>query len=468
MLADSPDHRHSVVAIAGEDAAHSRILHGLADQSPALIAICNPAGEYLYANGAFAAALGLPPEALPGRNEARVLRETGAPDALRVGPPAQISQREVDVRIDSGARRFLISRFPILGNQGTPIAAGMIATDLPPLEVEPDEDGKQRHAELLQALEKMERLAYTDRLTGAWNRRHLEDSALLEMSRAERHGHPVSLLVLDVDHFKEINDQFGHAVGDYVLVELVRCLRTSLRRTDTITRWGGEEFVVLAADTPLHEAEQLAHKLCARVAEVPLSSARHITISIGVAEYQSGESFEHWFERADQAMFRAKADGRNRIVADPATTFGGAERGLAAPVQLVWRNSYCSGNAVVDREHRELFEHANRLLQDIVTHAPRTRIIEGAQRLLQDIGAHFASEEALHQEIGYPARDAHAAEHARLLDMAGQLFARTANEAMPAGEVFHFLAYDVIAQHLLGADRHYFPYLASPDTPAAN
>lgn len=449
------------------DDPRAALLRALADQSPTLIAICGLGGQYLYANDAFAQALGLPRESLPGRLEDEILQHTGAPAALRVGKPvnhAELTHREEEARVGPRLRRFLISRCPILDDDRTPIATGLIATDLANLPSGEAKDGETRHAELLRALEQMERLAFTDRLTGAWNRRHLEDAALLEMARAERHGHPVSLLVLDVDHFKEINDEFGHAVGDYVLVELVRTLRSNIRRSDTVTRWGGEEFVILAADTPLAEAAHLAQKICERIAAAQLSSVRPVTVSVGVAEYQCGEGFENWFERTDKAMFRAKSEGRNRVVADPLSAFGAKDgQTVAAPVQLVWRHSYCSGDTDIDRQHRELFEHANRLLQGVISHAPREQVLDAARLLLGDIAVHFADEERLHDEIGYPARVDHAAEHARLLDKAVRLFDEAGCEDLPIAEVFHFLAYEVIAQHLLGADRHYFPYLESPD-----
>lgn len=466
----------SPAAKAGDPRAS--LLHSLLEQSPALIAIRGHRGDYLYANDAFARALGVPAESLAGRHEDDILHDASTRQALRIGSTAAqdgVSHTEEEAEIGLRKRRFLTTRFPIRSHNGKVIATGMIATELGAqtrtgMPIDPAEYAEARHAELLRALEQMERLAYTDRLTGAWNRRHLEDAALLEMSRAERHGHPVALLVLDIDHFKDINDHFGHAVGDYVLVELVRCIRSDIRRADTITRWGGEEFIVLAPDTPLHEAEQLAHKLCARVAATQLSSARQVTISVGVAEYQCGEGLDHWLSRADRAMYRAKSSGRNGVIADPHTAFGAdGSRAACSPVQLVWRDIYRSGDTTVDRQHRQLFEHANRLLQAVIGHAPREQILEATRLLVEDIAAHFADEERLHGEISFPGRHAHAAEHARLLEKAERLFEQASSDGdLPVAEVFHFLAYEVVAQHLVGADRNYFPYIEKPPNDAAH
>lgn len=174
-----------------------------------------------------------------------------------------------------------------------------------------------------------------------------------------------------------------------------------------------------------------------------------------------GEGFEHWLARADRAMYRAKDTGRNRVVADPYSAFASDGTHMAcSPVELVWRESYRSGNERVDRQHRQLFEHANRLLHAVISHAPRAEVLEAMTVLVEDITAHFADKEQLHRSIGFPAREAHAAEHGRLLAKAARLFERARQDAeLPIAEVFQFLAYDVVAQHLVGADRQYFRYL---------
>ena len=456
------------------------LLQSLIDQSPAFIAVRAIDGIYLYVNNAFARTLGVAPEAIVGRREEDLPPGAGIPPVLRAECEAaergQVRSAEEEGDFGARSRRLLITRFPIRA-QGEIFATGLIASEIDaPLAAEPDvraslEQAEASNAELRRALERMERLAYTDRLTGAWNRRHLDDAVVVEMSRTERHGHPVSMLLLDIDHFKALNDQYGHSVGDGVLIELVRCLRGGLRRADTVTRWGGEEFIVLAPDTPLTEAEQFAHKLGTRVAAATLSEAlsEPVTISIGVAELQPGEGFEAWLQRADRALYRAKQAGRNRCVADPLTAFGDCPTRPSPPslVKLMWRDTYNSGDRQIDRQHRGLFERANRLLDAVITSAPREHVLHAARELVNDVAAHFADEERLHERIGYPARQAHAQEHAMLLDKAARLSERAAVETLAPAELFQFLAYEVICQHLLGADRHYFPYLDQPAEPAS-
>jgi diguanylate cyclase (GGDEF)-like protein len=168
----------------------------------------------------------------------------------------------------------------------------------------------QRLAEALSALE---RIASTDRLTGAWNRHWLDEAARREIERARRYGTPLSLLMIDVDGFKRINDRHGHAAGDDVLARIAGRLRAEIRATDSLTRWGGEEFIVLAPGTPLPGAATLAENLRRRIEQLALAGIGPVTISVGVGEYRAGQRFEDLIAAADAAMYAAKRAGRNRV-----------------------------------------------------------------------------------------------------------------------------------------------------------
>ena len=158
-------------------------------------------------------------------------------------------------------------------------------------------------------------LAVTDTLTGVWNRRHGTELLTADLS-ARRPGQALSLLMLDIDHFKTINDTFGHQAGDHVLIEIASRLRTSLRGSDMVARWGGEEFVVLLRDCALPDALRLAEDIRAAIAELPFGAMGSLTVSVGVAEARAGEDLTTWLERADQALYRAKRSGRNEVAAD--------------------------------------------------------------------------------------------------------------------------------------------------------
>ena len=156
-------------------------------------------------------------------------------------------------------------------------------------------------------------MAITDPLTGAYNRRYLEQRAaksLEDWARYERHE---SLLLIDIDYFKRINDKFGHSVGDRALQELVRMIRQRVRAADTLCRFGGEEFVLLLSEANAAVAERVANKLRREVERARILPEGSITLSIGICDVSCATSVEHWFKLADAALYLAKSNGRNRV-----------------------------------------------------------------------------------------------------------------------------------------------------------
>ena len=151
--------------------------------------------------------------------------------------------------------------------------------------------------------------ALTDTLTRLPNRRAFELALTRELSRAERYGTPFSLVLVDLDRFKQINDTLGHDHGDEVLRRVARFLVEGVRREDVVARWGGEEFALLLPSTRASDALRLAERLRQALEDLDLG----VTASFGVAEYLPGESEEALFRRADQALYRAKERGRNRV-----------------------------------------------------------------------------------------------------------------------------------------------------------
>ncbi len=158
------------------------------------------------------------------------------------------------------------------------------------------------------------RLAATDVLTGSANRRELETELGYQAQIAERYGQACSLIMFDLDDFKRVNDIHGHEVGDLVLRELVAVTNERLRGVDTLARWGGEEFMVLAPATGLEGARELAERIRGALEAHPFSGLGwSLTASFGVAQYQPGEEVSGLFRRVDRALYRAKEGGRNRV-----------------------------------------------------------------------------------------------------------------------------------------------------------
>jgi diguanylate cyclase (GGDEF)-like protein len=170
-----------------------------------------------------------------------------------------------------------------------------------------------------QLFETVQHLAITDPLTGLFNRRYFFERATQEFDRALRYRRPLGILIWDTDHFKQVNDTYGHLVGDQVLRTLAERCRISLREADVLGRYGGEEFVALLPETGMHSAYQAGERLRQAVSRTPIRVGVHeipLSISVGVASLAEGcPSLEALLGWADQALLNAKAAGRDRVMA---------------------------------------------------------------------------------------------------------------------------------------------------------
>ena len=177
----------------------------------------------------------------------------------------------------------------------------------------------ERTHELAEANTRLAQLAVTDGLTGLYNHRHFHERLTLEVERSQRSGLPLSLLMLDVDHFKQFNDTFGHPAGDEVLRQLSRVLADARRANDVVARYGGEEFAVILVDTPKFTAAKVAERVRERINSHDFSEAApragKLSASIGVATFpDDGADAETLVRSADTALYVAKRAGRNRVV----------------------------------------------------------------------------------------------------------------------------------------------------------
>ena len=159
--------------------------------------------------------------------------------------------------------------------------------------------------------QELHRLAITDELTGIFNRNHLNSVLSLEMARGRRYGKTFGLLMIDIDHFKKINDTSGHAVGDKVLQKVAQVLSTFIRKNDTLVRWGGEEFLVIAVEVDEKTLKQLAEKLRHKVEGIQFDELDTVTVSTGATLLRKNDTKDALLSRADTALYGAKEKGRN-------------------------------------------------------------------------------------------------------------------------------------------------------------
>ena len=245
---------------------------------------------------------------------------------LQAGQPPRSFRGELEYFCMDGSTLWMdVIALPLLDDQGQFVELLGVSRDITErkrtaLELQRARDAAEAANRALQAANReLAWLATTDPLTGLWNRRQLDERLRQEIERADRYGHPLALVLFDIDHFKGINDRFGHASGDRVLAELSRRVRGHLRTSDGLGRWGGEEFLVLLPECSGEQASDLAEKLRQLVSATPFEEVGTVTASFGVAQRSLGETADAWFGRVDRALYRAKQRGRNRVelAADP-------------------------------------------------------------------------------------------------------------------------------------------------------
>lgn len=173
----------------------------------------------------------------------------------------------------------------------------------------------QHNRELQRVNKKLEQLSQRDHLTGIHNRYYLDQAFQQELTRYKRYQHGFTIVMLDIDLFKQINDSYGHVVGDDVIKQIAMLLREHVRDQDVVARWGGEEFLILNPETSLDGARTLAEHLRRLIRRTPFTVDKiDVTVSFGVTDYRAGEDIETMIQRADSALYQAKQSGRDKTV----------------------------------------------------------------------------------------------------------------------------------------------------------
>jgi diguanylate cyclase (GGDEF)-like protein/PAS domain S-box-containing protein len=297
--------------------ASEELFRAFMNASPFLSYIKDAAGRLLFYNRSFAQRFGVSEYAWLGRTDeqlwSRKLTKSVRTHDLEVMAGGRMVETEEHIRNSDGTVSSLRSfKFPCHDSAGNVLLAG-VAVDVSE-EVAHQIELERYHRELEEANDQLRKLAVTDELTGLRNRRSFEERLVMEFSMARRRKRELSVLLIDVDNFKTINDRWGHAAGDEVLRRLGMILRTTVRLPDLPARYGGEEFVVLLPESGEDSAMGLARRVMQRVATEDWEN-EPLTISVGMAAMN--ESLESGFqlvELADEALYAAKRAGKNRVM----------------------------------------------------------------------------------------------------------------------------------------------------------
>lgn len=280
-------------AASFENEVHRRSM--LVDAIPILVSYIDRERRYQEVNAAYEDWFGVQASDIRGMYVWEVLGEA-AYEALRPHLDAALSGEQVsfeaEIPYQKGGDRMVLAQYqPNLDGNGKVNGVYAVVRDLTSV--------KQ---------------AEQDFLTGLWNRRKFEEKFEYLLRKASRYRQPVSLILIDVDNFKAINDCHGHLVGDEVLKTMGRHLGYTVRGADVVGRWGGEEFIILAPETAAEEARQLAERICAEIRRLSFDGVDQVTVSIGVAQSMEREKSDSLMERADSALYQAKREGRDRVV----------------------------------------------------------------------------------------------------------------------------------------------------------
>ena len=323
-------------------------------------------------------------------------------------------------------------------------------------------DRKKAGEALEESYRRLEALSVTDGLTGIANRRHFDNILAQEFARHVRTGRELSLIFLDIDHFKAFNDLYGHLGGDECLRRIAKVIAASaVRPGDLAARYGGEEFACILAETNHGGAAVVAEFIRQGVLDLAIphggsSAADCVTVSMGVVTVQcdpDGSPLDI-IAAADELLYKAKSSGRNRVEYSHVQPV--PEEGLVSLAQLVWKVDYCCGSPVIDSQHQLLFQDANNLLEAVLAGHRQEAVCSVITRLLDDVAKHFSDEEQILESINFRERKEHAAEHAGLIKKGTELLLSYKTGTSSVGDMFQFLVYELVQQHMLVSDTKFW------------
>jgi diguanylate cyclase (GGDEF)-like protein/hemerythrin-like metal-binding protein len=316
-----------------------------------------------------------------------------------------------------------------------------------------------QHRELEEKTEVLEYLAFCDPMTSLCNRRRGEELIKQEISSMRRYGHESCIILIDIDHFKYFNDTYGHPFGDGVIKEITFLLKKSVRESDMVSRWGGEEFLILLTHVSITEAIDIAEKLRKIIEEriiVVNAKVINTTISIGVAQIKPdrNDALEIAYKEADRALYKAKEEGRNRVAIATED-----DKTAIASVHIEWRRDWESGNAEIDDQHKILLELGNALIHMGLSGVEQEKILIQLHLFINHMKKHFSYEEEVLKAANYPDTQKHAQIHEGLVEETLDFRNAYFKGEIKSTAFFSFIIDKVIIGHMLQDDVQAFPYL---------
>ncbi|MCK7486817.1 MAG: diguanylate cyclase [Bacillus subtilis] len=307
------------------------------------------------------------------------------------------------------------------------------------------------------AAEELKQIALTDALTGLFNRHFFYQSMEESIHQADLQDRKLSLVIFDLDWFKNVNDKFGHPVGDDVLRHVSAVTRQHIRATDIAFRMGGEEFAIFLPDADMMIGTNVAKRINQYLNNNPIPGVGYVTASFGVATRFPGESLTNWYTRADDAMYRVKRNGRNAV--------GSADEEVRinkVNVTIEWNPKWSSGHAEIDKQHIELLAIGNRLIELAYQDDARDLVEVEIDILLEHVADHFQFEESVLHKVKFANLQEHQKHHRKLIEKAMALKNRYLRGSLTGSVFFSFVLDDLIIGHLVEEDSQFFELITKP------
>ncbi|MDH8679011.1 diguanylate cyclase [Fusibacter bizertensis] len=308
------------------------------------------------------------------------------------------------------------------------------------------------HKENAKNSELLYELATKDSLTKVYNRNYFIESLRTKAIEAQRTSLPFSLILLDLDNFKQINDEYGHLKGDVVLIQTSKVLTYKLRESDIICRWGGEEFCMLLPNTTREDAIKVAEKIRAAIEEMHIEGVRPITVSLGVTIWQPDDNDASVFKRLDNSLYLAKLTGKNKVVSNEELIITNNNK----PVAVEWGPFFRSGNAQIDTEHQKLIQLSNDIISKCFDDDNYEITLALFEELIDDTVEHFRNEEKTLEQVGYANLQEHKDIHKNLIERTLFMQKGLLSKKLTPIQVAKYVIQDVVIGHIIKSDFDYY------------
>lgn len=297
-------------------------------------------------------------------------------------------------------------------------------------------------------------LATKDPLTKVYNRYFFVDAIRRIKFESTRNDSNMSLILIDIDNFKQVNDEYGHQKGDLVLVETANVLLRELRKSDIVCRWGGEEFCILLPNTSYNDAINVAEKLRKAIEKMKIHTIRSLTASFGVSSWKDDDEEESIFRRLDNSLYLAKLTGKNKVICDGELLISKNEN----PIEIKWDAFFRSGNIKIDEEHHRLISLSNKIIESCFDDDAYNKTIKLFDELINDTIEHFKNEEKILDEVNYTNYKEHKEIHSELIEKTLLMQRGLLSKKFTPAQVATYVIQDVVIGHIIKSDFDYYDY----------